>query len=59
MIPLSALVKTEYVPGPDLLPHFNGFPAAQVTGGAAAGYSSGAGPQRHGGSRPRGAAAGL
>ncbi len=41
MIPMSALAKTEYVAGTDLLPHFNGFPAAQVTGGAAAGYSSG------------------
>ncbi len=41
MVPLSALVTTEYVTGPDLLPHFNGFPAAQVTGGAAPGFSSG------------------
>ncbi|MCE7957960.1 MAG: efflux RND transporter permease subunit, partial [Acidobacteria bacterium ACB2] len=41
MVPLSALVSTEYVTGPDLLPHFNGFPAAQVTGGAAPGFSSG------------------
>ena len=41
MVPLSALVTTKYVTGPDLVPHFNGFPAAQVTGGAAPGYSSG------------------
>jgi len=41
MVPLSAVVSTEYVIGPDLVPHFNGFPAAQVTGGAAPGYSSG------------------
>jgi multidrug efflux pump len=41
MIPLSALVKTEYVTGPDLVPHFNGFPAAQITGSAAPGFSSG------------------
>jgi multidrug efflux pump len=41
MVPLSTLVTTEYVTGPDLLPHFNGFPAAQVTGGAAPGFSSG------------------
>jgi multidrug efflux pump len=41
MIPLSAMVKTEYVTGPDLVPHFNGFPAAQITGAAASGYSSG------------------
>jgi multidrug efflux pump len=42
MVPLSAVVTTQYVTGPDLVPHFNGFPAAQVTGGAAPGYSSGA-----------------
>jgi multidrug efflux pump len=41
MVPLSALVKTRWVTGPDLLPHFNGFPAAKVNGNAAAGYSSG------------------
>jgi multidrug efflux pump len=41
MVPLSSVVKTEYVTGPDLVPHFNGFPAAQVIGGAAPGYSSG------------------
>jgi len=42
MVPLSAMVKTQYVTGPDLLPHFNGFPAAQISAGAAPGYSSGA-----------------
>lgn len=41
MIPLSAVVSTHYVSGPDLVPHFNGFPAAQVTGNAAEGFSSG------------------
>ncbi|HNR13534.1 MAG TPA: multidrug efflux RND transporter permease subunit [Thermodesulfobacteriota bacterium] len=41
MVPLSAVVNATYISGPDLLPHFNGFPAAQVTGNAAAGYSSG------------------
>jgi multidrug efflux pump len=41
MVPLSALVKTSYVTGPDLVPHFNGFPAAQITGSAATEYSSG------------------
>jgi multidrug efflux pump len=41
MVPLSALVTTRWVSGPDLLPHFNGFPAAKVNGSAAAGYSSG------------------
>ncbi|MCX5905515.1 MAG: efflux RND transporter permease subunit, partial [Proteobacteria bacterium] len=42
MIPLSAVVTTQYVTGTDLVPRFNGFPAAQITGGPAAGYSSGA-----------------
>jgi multidrug efflux pump len=41
MIPLSAVVNTSYVTGPDLLPHFNGLPAAKINGTAAAGYSSG------------------
>jgi multidrug efflux pump len=41
MIPLSAVVTTRWVAGPDLLPHFNGFPAAKVNGNASSGYSSG------------------
>ncbi len=41
MVPLSALVTTEWTIGPDLLPHFNGFPAAKITGNAAPGFSSG------------------
>lgn len=41
MIPLTAMVTTKYTNGPTLVPHFNGFPAAQVTGNAATGYSSG------------------
>lgn len=41
MIPLSAIVTTHYTIGPSLVPHFNGFPAAQITGTAAPGYSSG------------------
>jgi len=41
MIPLSTVVSTTYVAGPDIISHFNGFPAAQVTGSAAEGYSSG------------------
>jgi multidrug efflux pump len=41
MIPLSAMVSTEWVSGPDMLPHFNGFPAAKVNASAAEGYSSG------------------
>ncbi|OPY62200.1 MAG: Efflux pump membrane transporter BepE [Syntrophorhabdus sp. PtaU1.Bin002] len=41
MVPLSALVTTRWVKGPDLLPHFNGFPASKVNGNPAPGYSSG------------------
>jgi multidrug efflux pump len=41
MVPLTSMVKTEYITGPDLVPHFNGFPAAQVIGNASPGYSSG------------------
>ena len=29
MVPLSALVKTSWVKGPDLLPHFNGLPGGE------------------------------
>ncbi len=41
MVPLSAVVSTRWVTGPDMLPHFNGFPAAKVNGNAAEGFSSG------------------
>ncbi len=41
MVPLSAVVDTSWTSGPDTLPHFNGFPAAKIIGGAAEGYSSG------------------
>ena len=41
MVPLSALVSTEYKTGPDLVSRFNGFMAAKITGDAASGYSSG------------------
>lgn len=41
MIPLSTMVTTSYTMGPSIVPHFNGFPAAQVMGSAAPGYSSG------------------
>ncbi|UCE88967.1 MAG: efflux RND transporter permease subunit, partial [Pseudomonadota bacterium] len=41
MVPLSALVEARYLTGPDLVPRFNGFMAAKVTGDADTGYSSG------------------
>ncbi|MCL6421101.1 efflux RND transporter permease subunit [Aestuariirhabdus haliotis] len=40
-IPLSAVATYRYDSGPNVMPRFNGFPAAQVTGTAAPGYSSG------------------
>ncbi|HEX9078663.1 MAG TPA: efflux RND transporter permease subunit, partial [Desulfuromonadaceae bacterium] len=41
MVPLSAVIKTSWVTGPYTLPHFNGFPAAEINGNTAEGYSSG------------------
>lgn len=41
MVPLSALVATRYIPGPDMVTRFNNFPAAKITGDAAPGFSSG------------------
>jgi multidrug efflux pump len=41
MIPLTALATVRYVAGPGLLPRFNNFPAAKLTGNQAPGYSSG------------------
>jgi multidrug efflux pump len=41
MVPLSALVSLDWVSGPDMLPHFNGFPASKVNATAEKGYSSG------------------
>ena len=41
MVPLSAVATIRWVAGPDMLTHFNGFPAAKVNGNATPGYSSG------------------
>jgi multidrug efflux pump len=41
MVPLSAIATRRYVAGPNVLPRFNAFPAAKVTGAAAPGFSSG------------------
>jgi multidrug efflux pump len=41
MVPLSTLVTLSYTAGPALVSHFNSFPAVQITGDAASGYSSG------------------
>lgn len=42
MIPLSALVTTRYVTGPDLATRFNNYPAIAINGAPAPGVSSGA-----------------
>jgi multidrug efflux pump len=41
MVPLDAVTSARFTTGPDLIPRFNGFPAAKINGGPAAGYSSG------------------
>ena len=41
MVPLSALVTTERIVGPDQLERFNAFPAAKIMGNPAPGFTSG------------------
>jgi hydrophobic/amphiphilic exporter-1 (mainly G- bacteria), HAE1 family len=41
MIPMSTLCRVERRLGPQVIPRFNLYPAATITGGAAPGYSSG------------------
>jgi len=41
MVPLSALVKTRYVTGADIVTRFNNYPAIAITGSPAPGVSSG------------------
>ncbi len=41
MIPLDAVVRTEFNSGPDPVTHFNGLNSALILGSAAPGYSSG------------------
>jgi multidrug efflux pump len=52
MVPLSAVVQTRYVTGPDLVTRFNNYPAVKITGSAAPGYSSGQALERHRGNHP-------
>ncbi len=40
-IPLAAIAKISETSGPDIIERFNVFPAARITGGPAAGYSTG------------------
>ncbi len=41
MIPLGSVVKITPIYGPDRVMHYNGFPAAEINGAAAPGYSTG------------------
>ena len=41
MVPLGSLVTVERGYGPDQVMHYNGFPAAEINGGPAPGFSSG------------------
>jgi multidrug efflux pump len=41
MVPMSAVVSTRYVTGPDLMTRFNNFPAVKITATPAPGFSSG------------------
>ena len=41
MVPLDAVTTARFTKGPDLIPRFNGFPAAKINGGPATGFSSG------------------
>ncbi len=41
MVPLGAVVKVTETHGPDRAQRYNGYPAAEINGGPAAGYSSG------------------
>jgi hydrophobe/amphiphile efflux-1 (HAE1) family protein len=40
-VPLSGLLSTKWIAGPNIVSRFNGFPAVQVTGAPAPGYSTG------------------
>ena len=41
MVPLRALISYDYQASPDIVTRFNAYPAVQITGNNAAGYSSG------------------
>jgi multidrug efflux pump len=41
MIPLGSVVNVKPIYGPDRVMHYNGFPAAEINGAAAPGYSTG------------------
>jgi multidrug efflux pump len=43
MVPLGSLVRVREVSGPDRVTRYNGYPAAELSGGPAVGFSSGQG----------------
>ncbi len=43
MIPLSSVVKTNWISAPLVLPRYNGYSAIEIVGNSAAGYSTGPG----------------
>ena len=48
MVPLGAIVKVTETHGPDRVMRYNGYPAAEINGGARAGLQFRAGRSRHG-----------
>ena len=52
MVPLDAVTTARFTMGPDLVPRFNGFPAAKINGGPAPGLQLGPGHRGDGGSSP-------
>ena len=46
MVPLGSLVRVERSYGPDQVMHYNGYPAAEINGGPAPGFSSGQAQRR-------------
>ena len=51
MVPLDAVTTARFTMGPDLIPRFNGFPAAKINGGAGTGLQLRPGDRRDGGAR--------
>ena len=53
LVPLGTLVEMRDVTGPDLIQRYNMYTSVPLQGNAAPGISSGTGPRRDGGARPR------
>ncbi len=57
MVPLSTLGTLKAIVGPETVPHYNNYASALINGGAAPGFSSGAGHRCDGACGRDGAAA--